>query len=278
MLFDKNKAFGYPVLRPFGKDYEAGPMFQPKVTTKQLEGGEKIRFDCDFAVSVKEINALVREKRAGYCVIIDCRDTFLRKAIISYDGIFSFEEEQSLLHGSVLIEKYIIATQTIENFHCQNFRKYFHGKNIMLDEGMIIAQAIPEEYHAQNELLSNLGSPIIKQVDKNLKDGEWYFEVASETIFVYANERQLIYFENFDKPTMTNVVMVPIMMEMIGLLKDPEKYGDCSEFKWAKSIEKTLYDKQLDFDSFNGDTLRLCHSCLGYPVRMSNSKFEREDT
>ena len=277
MLFDQGKGFGYPVLRPFCNDYVPGPQFQPKVTPKENEDGNRIIFSCDFAVSVKEIKELISSEKAAYCVVVDCRDTFVRKAITSFNGQFSFEEEQSKLHGTVIIEKYIIATSRIESFTCESFHQYFQNKNILLDPGMIIAQAIPEEYQAFNEMLSNLGSPLSKQVDESLKDGEWFFEVAGDTVSVFANSNQLVQFNNYDKPTMANLMLVPVVEEMVKLLQDPSKYEDLNEYGWARKIMKTLEELNLGLDSFDGNSLRICHHILGFPVRMGNNKFSVDE-
>ncbi len=279
MEFFREKSFGYPVLGPGRVDYTGGAQFQPTIKPKPYDDKKKelITFECDFAVSVPEIRELIKKEKAQYCVVLDCRDTFMRKAYCSFEGEFSFDEAHKEFHGQVFIEAYIIITEDIDNFHSSYFHPFFREKRVQLKSGMVIAQAETVRWNAFNENFETIAPPIDFHIDDNLKDGEWYFESESPTVYLYANQNQMDYFAQFDSPTLLNSILVPVVVKMIETLQDPKKAEDCEDYSWAVAIRKKLIDAELTFESFGGEPMRIAGHILGFPMRKCNTKFSAED-
>src|SRR5262245_32307052 len=74
MQFDVQRAFPYPVLRPYVDDYLDGDS-QAIVDVTHPDGSDQIHLDAQFALSVDEIASLVRQAQAKFVLVVSCRDT-----------------------------------------------------------------------------------------------------------------------------------------------------------------------------------------------------------
>ena len=80
MKFDKNKAFPYPVLRPYSDDYKEVE-FQATVEFKV--GKEKINAIISYAISSEEIEEQITLGNAEFIAVISCRDTYFQAKLNS---------------------------------------------------------------------------------------------------------------------------------------------------------------------------------------------------
>lgn len=80
MKFDRNKAFPYPVLRPYSDDYKE---VEFQATVEFEVGKEKIIAKVGFAVSSDEIAEEIKKGNAEYIATISCRDTYFQSVLAS---------------------------------------------------------------------------------------------------------------------------------------------------------------------------------------------------
>ena len=96
MKFDKNKAFPYPVLRPYSDDYND---VEFQATVEFLVSKDKITATVGFAVSSEEIGEEIDKDAAEYVALISCRDTYFQSVLKSKERKIVAEFEIGSLRG-----------------------------------------------------------------------------------------------------------------------------------------------------------------------------------
>lgn len=103
MKFDIQKAFPYPVLRPFSDDYNDAE-FQTTVDIKVSES--EIRMQLFFNISSNDIVEQIHVNRAEYVAVISCRDTYMRHVLYSKEPENSISLSITDLRGEVQVQAY----------------------------------------------------------------------------------------------------------------------------------------------------------------------------
>lgn len=82
MRFDTQKSFPYPVLRPDIDDYQSGE-FQTTVDITRSPNDKRIKIKMHVALSIEEIKEEIKRGNAAISIIIACRETYFRDAVLS---------------------------------------------------------------------------------------------------------------------------------------------------------------------------------------------------
>lgn len=273
MQFNYQKSFGYPVLRPGSRDYASGA-FQPTIIPQDVAKGEDtVNIRCRFAVSVEEIESLIQEERAAFVLIIDCRDTFYRELFETHDKSADFSCSADNLKGSILLETYIIAKKDISDFYCPKIDNFFGSGPHGFSEGMVLAQGIPIEKNIHAEKLRDNRSLLTFSSDKELKLGEWWFDIFSEFPSVYVSPEQLKWINSSPvafNPVIENTFLVPIVSEMISAMRDDELSEQVALYPWFKIIEEGLTRAGHTLNNFPDNDIRLAQAFLLHPLARQN--------
>jgi hypothetical protein len=273
MQFSFQKSFGYPVLRPGSDDYTNGA-FQASISPKNVsKGQEYAEVSCTFVVSVPEIKALIREKKAAFALIIDCRDTFYRQLFETFDAANEFQCQADMLKGKVTFEAYVIVKEEIEDYHSRFIDDFYgHGPH-KFSPGMVLAQDAPVEKNVHAEKLRDSRSLLSFSADENLNLGEWHYDVMNEFPAVYVSPEQLKWIKDAppsSNPIIENTFLVPIVSSMISAMRDEERAEDTSTFPWTGVIVEGLQKLDLTLSDYPGDDIRLAQRFLGMPLARQN--------
>lgn len=273
MQFSFQKSFGYPVLRPGSDDYSRGA-FQPTIIPRNVAKGEQeARVDCRFAISVDEIKTLIETKRAIFALIVDCRDTFYREIFETSEARTTLYFPAEIFKGRVSFESYIIVKETVNDFYCAYIDEFFGTGPHKFTPGMILAQGIPIEKNIHAEKLRDNQSLISFISDETLKLGEWWFDVMSEFPSVYVSPEQLTWIKSAPSsanPIIENTFLVPIVSEMISLMRNEETAEDVVAFPWSSLILEGLEKIGLGMSDHASNDFRLAQLFLGLPLARQN--------
>ena len=273
MQFTFQKSFGYPVLRPGSNDYSSGT-FQPTIIPRDVSRGKKhVQIDCRFAISVAEIKALIESQKAAFALIVDCRDTFFREIFETHKTRTTFECPTDLLKGRVVFESYVIAKETVNDFYCKNIDEFYGAGPHKFTPGMVMAQGIPLEKNIHAEKLRKNRSLISFSSDETLKIGEWWYDVMSEFPTIYVSPDQLEYIKLAPpsaNPIIENTFLVPIVSEMISLIRNNETSEEVSVYPWATIIMEGLEKIDLNITDSIHDNFRLAQMFLKLPLQRQN--------
>jgi hypothetical protein len=273
MKYDQNKSFGHPVLRPNSDDY-AGGSFVPAISLKPVQSGEKNSIiDCVFGITIPELKELVDSKKAFYQLHLDCRDTFSRNSLETFNTHHEFSYATDMLSGEIEIACYLIAATRISDFFCTKINTEFGDGPFVFEEGYVLAQSEPLIHFVVPEKFHSIISLIRVEEKPELPLGEWYFDLYTERPTIYANaEQRKIFLQQSGaaRPILVNTIILPMVAEMMRAIKGDD-YGDLDNFPWKHIILDRLEKQELTLDSKGGDAYRLAQHFLGLPQRKTNA-------
>ena len=269
MKFDTQKSFGYPVLRCSNDDYVRGK-FQTSIRLNSVNKDDKtVRIDCHFKIGIKEIENLILDHKASYIIVIDCRDTFHRECFKTTNAEETFYCKASFFSRKLSIESYVIADEEISDFECSHINEDFGIGPFNFEKGSILAQHMTENYFIFNEKFQSLQSLIKLSPAEDLAMGEWHFDVYTDRPEIFALPKQCKIFKDMSKSILLNIMLVPIVSEMIKILKE----GEDLEYLWVQIIQDGFEKKNISLDDFNDDSFRLAQHFLSLPQKYLNKPF-----
>ncbi len=272
MKYNRNKSFGYPVVRPNSKDYKKAS-FNPDVHIFDVDSGQKQgKIKCHFGINIKDIRELVGARKASFQLHMDCRDTFSRQTFNTFSKEDEFNFDTDNASGSVDISCYVIAETTITGFTCDDINPEFGEGPFNFETGFVLAQSQIERYYIIEDRFSSLNSLIRVQEDTKLKTGEWTFDVEMERPTIYANKDQRDIFlkkAGAAKPVIINTLILPMVAEMIRMIREDDN-GSLDVYPWKDIILATLEEEGMSINTFKNDPYRLAQRFLGFPQRKLN--------
>src|ERR1700749_2804276 len=105
MKFDKNKAFPYPVLRPYSDDYED---LEFQATVDLTVGKSIIKVALDYAISSSAIAKEIAKGNATYVTVISCRDTYFQYVVRSATATAEVKLSSGDVRGEVRFDSYVL--------------------------------------------------------------------------------------------------------------------------------------------------------------------------
>ena len=192
MEFDRDKSFGYPVLRPIFRGESIQEMdfvrsqFEPAFILEVSTDRPDIAvLDYEFDVSVPEIIECLENGQLGLIVDIRCRKTFFsRRVEAELKG--QIEINLSRLRDVVKIHPYIIAKEDFA-FSSSRIHSDFGYTEFNLERGNIIAWHPPLSFSVEKEQYRSVRSIIDFQPDKNINFGEYWLSSERDYAIVHAH-------------------------------------------------------------------------------------------
>ena len=169
MKFDRNKAFPYPVLRPYSDDY-VDVEFQ--ATVEFIVSKDKIKVNIGFAISSEEIINQIKIGNAEYAAVISCRDTYYQHVLSSKSKLVSAEFDNGELRGEVKVRPYVVVKNDIAEFKSQDINPEFGNGPFRFEVGDILAQDETQVFYIDRDLFKPISSvfELVKKQDQ--PDGE----------------------------------------------------------------------------------------------------------
>ena len=264
MRYDRNKAFPYPVLRPYSDDY-IDKDFQVAVSVETIENYLEILVE--YRLSSKSIRHLIEDHKALFVTIVSCRDTYYSATIES----FSFEAQkrfsQGLFRGEVIINKYIQILENVE-LYSDEVHSDFGSAPFVYHAGDIIAQDEPEKFYFEREFFKAVTSVFHLVKNDSVLYGEWKLDADNNHIGIEVNP---VMKENFDiarssrsnQMILINSLYYAAVVQAIDYLKEDD--GTYDSYRWAHVIKKKMADCNI---SFKESSTQIATAILECPLRM----------
>ena len=252
-------------------DYVRGK-FQTSIRLNSVNKDDThVKIDCHFKIGIKEIENLILDHKASYIIVIDCRDTFHRECFKTTNAEETFYCKASFFSRKFSIESYVIANEEISDFECSHINEDFGIGPFNFEKGSILAQHMTENYFILNEKFQSLQRLIKLSPTEDLAMGEWHFDIYTDRPEIFASPEQCKIFNGMSKPILLNIMLVPIVSEMIKILKKGEE--EDLEYPWVQIIQDGFEKKDISLDDFNGDSFRLAQHFLSLPQKDLNKSF-----
>lgn len=252
MRFDQHKAFPYPVLRTSSDDYIDGA-FQAAVLAdiRSDSQGLNLSVSGSFNLSIDEIQDLIDKKLAQYSIIIDCRDTFTRKHIATFDNTFNVTFEPGELEGEFTISTSIIAIKDITDFSSKYLHQDFGNDGINFEEGSLLAQADDQTHFITRDYFKPLTSIFQFDVDSAFQNNMFSINLTEEKISITLNN-ELMNVINRAKasgkygPIIFNSFYLPCLIRVLSVMDDEEQRQEYSSRQWFNVVEQKLNDLKIN--------------------------------
>jgi len=262
MKFDKNKAFPYPVLRPYSDDF-VDKEFQ--ATADFTIEGDAISVEVNYALSSKDIKKLIAEKVAHYVSVLACRDTYFSVSIPSSENHVKRDFESNLLRGGVEVKSYVHIIKDVE-FVSSEIHPEFGVEPIKFSIGDIIAQDETHAFYFDRDLFKPISSVFDLVKRETLKGGKWELKFDQDHVHVEVSPSMKESIDNArNNPTnkiiLSNSILFAAVMQSIEKLKSSEE--NYEEYKWAQVIRNTVLNNSIDFSK---DSYEIAEEIMKHPL------------
>lgn len=242
MKFDRNKAFPYPVLRPYSDDY-VDVEFQ--TTVDFAISGESIDANISFALSSDEIHNEIDKGNAAFVCIVSCRDTYFRKVLRTGNGKIEHQFDPGSMRGEVRVDPYIVALKDIDGFTSPDINPEFGKNSFSFTPGDVLAQDETQVFYIDRDLFKPLTSVFDLVKSESLSGGEWKVSIEEDHVQIEVSPQMKESIDNArnDKPkqvVLLNSLYYPAVIQALQCLK--ESAGDYEEKRWAKVIKMQLHN------------------------------------
>jgi len=264
MKFDRNKAFPYPVLRPYNDDF-IDKDFQAAVSVEVSESS--VNISIDYSLSSKSIKKLIDAHEASFVTVVSCRDTYFSQAIESFDEHAEKVLSHGIFRGEVFINKYIQILDDI-SFESTEVHPDFGTGPFLYTKGDVIAQDEPEKFYFGREFFKPLTSIFSLVKNESLSYGEWKIDTESDYVSIEINPKMK---EKIDiarsgrsnQMILINSLYYAAVVQVIENLKEDD--SSYSDYRWAQVIAKKMGDCEVTIDD---PSTKIASKILDYPLRM----------
>lgn len=268
MKFDKNKAFPYPVLRPYSDDY-IDVEFQ--ATVEFVVGKEKIKVNISYAISSDEIVNEISKGNAEYIAAISCRDTYYQYVLPSTTNSASAEFDIGELRGEVRVNPYVVVKKDIQTFSSPDINPEFGNGPFSFVVGDILAQDDAQVFYIDRDLLKPITSvfDLVKKDEQS--DGVWTIGFDDEHIQIEVSPKMKESIDDARNSKKNRVVLInsiyfASVMQAIQKLQDSDTRNTYRDKKWARAILGQAHNKGLDIDG--NDAYLIAERLMQHPMKL----------
>ncbi len=264
MKFDKQKAFPYPVLRPYSDDYLEVD-FQTMVDFS-IEGAS-IEASIEYAISSEEILEQIENGNAEYVSIISCRDTYFRKVLRSQSRKVETAFNTGELRGEVRVDPFVFVKRSINGFTSPDFNGEFNGANFDFVPGDVLAQDESQVFYIDRDLFKPVTSVFELVKKESLPEHEWSLDFSQEHVQICLSPKMKEMIDNArntieNRAILLNSIYFSAVMQSIDKLKYAA--DDFGGYKWAQVIRRQSSNLGVDIDAH--DACVTAQRLMRYPL------------
>jgi hypothetical protein len=266
MKFDIQKAFPYPVLRPYSDDYNDAE-FQ---TIVDIEiHGDNMRINISYLLSSNDILQQIQNGKAEYVAIISCRDTYTRHVLQSIHSKIERDFKIYDFRGEVKVQPYIVVKDKISFYQSNEINKEFGPGPFEFSEGDVLAQDEPQVFYIERDFFKPITSVFELVQDDQLKDGRWTVALDTEHVQIKVSPSMKEVLDNArnskkNRAILINSIYFAAVMQSILMLKSsPEEFDD---YKWAKVIKGKAHNKGIDISAL--EAYEAAQQLMDYPLKV----------
>lgn len=246
------KALPYPILDVTDlsrADYKSGDY---QVDIKDFVPNEAGIIEIEFThqSSIEEINALIEEGKASFCILVLCSSTLVRKVFKSNSHKHKIEIRLNDFCGKVEFIPQIVVEDKVDYFFSDSLNAEYDGTTFDLYPGDVLAVAESEYRYFKFDSLK-FESLISLRTDKEL-DPEAYSVVLDDSkvyIDMGVNLRDLwaeLKSDPGNRPLLAMSVYKDCFMIAI---EELARVPESSEKRWAKSLNMKLEELGIELNS-----------------------------
>ena len=273
MKFDREKAFPYPVLRPYSDDYTQGSFL---ADVDFVLSQSDIVANVTFALSNTEILRELERGHATYVAVISCRDTFFQAVLKASSPAGSLTIQANALRGLVSVDFYVVACKNIPSFVSQHINSEFGATPIAFTVGDVLAQALPKAVYIDRDLFRPLTSLVDLVKDEGLTGGSWRVDLDEDHLKIAVSPSMKAAIDSARDGRENQIILInslyfSAIVQALQTLKDsPDHYQDV---RWAVVVQMQLHNAGVDL--MTSDAYLVAQQLLKRPLEMIESQIWR---
>lgn len=242
MKFDKNKAFPYPVLRPYCDDYVDVEI----QTTVEFEiSKESVVAKVTYAISSEDLVDEIEKGNAAYVSIVACRDTYFRSVLTSKKPQFEQSFDVGCLRGEVRVDPYVVAIKNIPNFKSRDINKEFGQDAFSFSPGDVLAQDETQIFYIDRDLFKPMSSVVDLVKNDSLSYGEWRVGLEENHIQIEVSQQMKASIDDarnnkYKQVALLNSLYFPAVVHALQKLKEGK--DEYENQRWAQVILMKLHN------------------------------------
>ena len=275
MKWIPNKTFPHPVLStataPPDRDY-VNRAFQATSVLEITPADQTARLSMSYALSEESLVALVKDGKAKYATEIHCRETFLRRLLISGEPAHSADFTKGELHRRVEVSSYVVCADVVHGHVSDNYHPEF-GKGARFDfnRGDVLAADYPSVYWVEPNPQQAIGTIFdLRTIEKN--KGLFSVNLDCDNIEIVMHEDDAKKFHALQNdsdqwPSLLASVYLSALCEALRVATAPSddsySYGDK---KWFGVVAQELSNNGFEMNP-SLDILKAAQTLLDYPAQ-----------
>jgi hypothetical protein len=276
------RLYPHPVLSWFSDDYPKG-IFQPALQVLPNKSFFRLVLVCK--TSSKAIKGLIAEKKAAYCIHVECPSTRYRSAFISYDESFEVDIPVSDLEGKVEVSRTVVCTLRVKNFSCEEFHSDFAGRSFDLAPGDVVAVAETVDFPAikkEDELAKtpSIFSILRSQDEVNPEDIDIDLGDQKLKILLSPDLHKKFLDLNADvamRATLCSSLLIPALICALEHIRYTDEASALLDRRWFNVLSKRMGDIGIDAQNLKDcaeSSLVIAYKLLGKPLAKSFDDLE----
>ena len=270
MKWIANKTFPHPVLSdealPPERDY-VGRTFQVTPSLEIVPDSQLSRLKMVFALSEESLRSLIAAGRAKYATEIHCRDTFVRRLLMTGDSEVSANFKKGELHRRVEISSYVVCTDNVGGHKSPNFHPEFGDLAFNFNHGDVLATAYPSVYYVEQDPEPALGT-IFELSSTGRKRGVFLVDLENDNIQIVMHEEDAGKFKAQQNnshrwPSLLASVYLSACCEALRAMSANEDHDDRI---WCGVIRRELEKQGIQLTALNA--LDVAQKLLEQPVHV----------
>lgn len=272
MRFHK-RSFPHPVLRPDIDDF-TGTSFEASVdVSRDTVDPKVISLDIQMSVSNSDIQALISQGSATYCLDIYCADTMYRTANrCSEHEVIRFEHEE--LYGKVEVTPLIVINSKVVNFSSDDFNPEYGTRKFDLVVGDILAYDESVQFFVEFEGLS-FESLIRIETSVDVESKSYSIDADADMISIrMGTEMRRLWDELRGDKVYEGLLGMSILKDCVftALWNIYFHNDEVSSLRWARALQKKLEELDIelshdvDVDTINRQSQDLVKSVASEKV------------
>jgi len=263
------RSFPHPVVG--NNDDVPAAAFQASIITTSDPKNYYITIDINS--SSKTLNAIVEEEKAAYTAHIECSNTLFRKAFSFREGKKTITISKEDLNDLVEVNVFVCATKKISGYSIEGAHPDYGTATFEISPGDMLAISESYVFPAENEFdsMNRVGAIMTIKESSSDEEAPMQIEPNGEKVVILLSKADFREYKTIRAGSeslagpLTCAIVLPALMEAVGILKAREDDEDASEhpYRWMRILSERIEASGLKDE----DILIIAQRLLELPIK-----------
>lgn len=273
-----NRPYPYPVLSDLSTDY-SGVAFQ--ATHEIAYRPDELVVSSTLNLSDREIQMLVKNRKAHYLVHAECPLTRMRKAVTTSEPFVEFSIPKDSVSAVLELTAAVVVAEPIDAYESKYFAEYLKNFTFSLQKGEFLAIAETERHSIARSDDPAAGTSIIQiERNPNPQSHSTGLNLSKQSIVIelspdrYEQYEALVKMSNGRRTLVGTLALPALTIALTELVKEESDYDST---RWYRSLKQLCDHRDITLDD-QTDLLALANELLSDTVGdLWNREFAPEE-